>query len=587
MSSDDDLPLPRKVDSSPRARPPLKKRPHGASYVSAQSNSSDGPFFSSDDLEDASAENYASPRRKKQFKRTWWQPESPTGSRNYDQAKQERRLPKDSGVFMSDASSNEDGFSVEPLSSPPRRSSRHDPRFSVFKASSNSVRRRDDPEARAYDLIAGTIDDSLKAGSETVDLSSCALTTVPNDLLLRLRHLIRVPRLVHDKPDEESYQSLVPSIKLYLASNSLRQYPGAISALENISVLSLRNNKISELPSSVGKLSNLVELNLAGNRLRWLPFELLDVFCNQRIPTITYEPNPLLKIAGFHDFTPTQDIGSTIPMLSNLNPWLIGQCRRIMSEVETAEMYQNESLATTRTLLKKWYATEFVLQSVMNSEQLGFTMIRESPDNIDLIMPESFEGPEEMWDTISDIYYRRTLCIGHTSIAYLELDGRTPARSSPPPPSSLGIEVNSLSLASKPSQPPANFSTNTTLRVPSLFELSSRACIEAAPLSDLLALLPEDLPNSMRLALEQANRVRESGGMQCSACQCEYVIPRAEWLEFWHVSNELPRKHFVRDDVVPFLRQACSWACAKPTAVITHHLPRSVLRADADLVFFG
>lgn len=568
MSSDDDLPKPRRVQSPTRARLSLKKRAYGASYASAQSNSSDGPFFSSDDLEDASAENYASPRRKKQFKRTWWQPESSASSRDYDQARRETKLPKDSGVFMSDNSSNDDGFSVAPLSSPPRGTSRHDPRFSVFKASMPASA-RDDSDARAFDLVASTIDDCLESGSETVDLSSCLLGTVPNELLLRLQHLIRPPRLVHAPPDEESYQSLAPSIKLYLSSNALRVFPAAIGYLENISVLSLRNNKISELPSSIGNLHNLVELNLAGNRLRWLPYELLKLTRSGQLANITLVPNPLLKPFQTTEYDKLPYTIRNSP--NSLSIDLVqNRYKVVLENLKQLDDINNGLARATSGLLKKWYATSILL---------------ELAKIVSIFCHE--DVPEELERLRHDILL--PIHLGNSSVSFLELDGCTPVRSSPAPPSSIGVDVSVVPLTDQPSQTSQDPLTSFTSRTPSLFELSIRACVQAAPVDDLLTLLPEETPDSVRQNLERARRICETGRVQCSTCQREYVIPRAEWLEYWHVPKDrVGSGDLEEDNIVPFLRRTCSWACAKPTATATRRYRRKQLAwVDVDLEYLG
>lgn len=115
MSSDDENGLPRQPRrlASPFSfsSTSLRKRSREAD----SGNSSDAPFFSSDDLADASIDNYESPRRKKQYRRNWWEEESPqTVRRNHFKRQAQRAI--DSGVFMSsDSSSNEEGFNVEQI----------------------------------------------------------------------------------------------------------------------------------------------------------------------------------------------------------------------------------------------------------------------------------------------------------------------------------------------------------------------------------------------------------------------------------------------------------------------------------------
>ncbi|KAB8336727.1 hypothetical protein FH972_021036 [Carpinus fangiana] len=525
MSSDDDLPLPRRAPSPARSRPPLKKRAYGASYASVQSNSSDGPFFSSDDLEDASAENYASPRRKKQFKRTWWQPESSASSRDFEQAKREAKRPKDSGIFMSDNSSNDDGFSVAPLSSPPRSASRHDPRFSIFSGCKRAKTR--DSDDRVYELVAGAIDACLESGNEVVDLSSCLLGSVPNELLLRLQHLIRPPRLARAPPDDESYHSLAPRIKLYLASNDLKIFPGAICSLENLTVLSLRNNKLTELPSSIGNLHNLIELNFAGNRLHWLPYELLGLIKSGKLLHVPWSANPL--VAGFEpDMSFSLDIFPSDVALRDT------AILKIYTDMSAKFKDYGPGLAS------RWLAARFL------PIRHTLAALHADPVASQSQVNGQFDFPR---------------VIGTSAVTFLELDGTTAARSSPPPPSSLCMTERIIPAVVEESEAPLPPGRGSS--TPSLFELALRACTKAAPIDDVLALLPEDAPDSVVRGLETARQVYDSGGRRCSTCQREFIIPRAEWLEYWYQPKDCGQVS-LGADVIPFLRRTCSWACARP-----------------------
>jgi len=132
-SSDDELPQP---PGSRSPSPPLplntaafRKR----SYGEASEASSDMPFFSSDDLADASIGNYTSPRHKKQYRRTWWESESSSAATRKENIRRAAKRAKDSGVFMpsSDSSGPEEGFGynqLKPVTPPKRESSTISPK---------------------------------------------------------------------------------------------------------------------------------------------------------------------------------------------------------------------------------------------------------------------------------------------------------------------------------------------------------------------------------------------------------------------------------------------------------------------------
>ncbi len=132
----------------------------------ASSNSSDAPFFSSDDLEEASIDNYVSPRRKRQYKRAWYEsegeetPQAPNYKERPDEAKSIAKA-KDSGVFMASDSSNDDGFSVAPISVSSIK--RPEKKFGPFLHMTRGL------EGEA--LVQKVVDDCLEGGKEVVDLS--------------------------------------------------------------------------------------------------------------------------------------------------------------------------------------------------------------------------------------------------------------------------------------------------------------------------------------------------------------------------------------------------------------------------------
>ncbi|KAJ5888446.1 hypothetical protein N7495_008487 [Penicillium taxi] len=101
---------------------------------------------------------------------------------------------------------------------------------------------------------------------------------------------------------------------------------------------------------------------------------------------------------------------------------------------------------------------------------------------------------------------------------------------------------------------------------PSLRELSLRAVCK---LPDIEHVTDEELavfPKPVATLLRQAKKVRAAGGQHCSVCQQEYVIPRAEWLEWWdcapHENGMRPRVSGEKLRPLPFRRFCCSWACA-------------------------
>ena len=100
-------------------------------------------------------------------------------------------------------------------------------------------------------------------------------------------------------------------------------------------------------------------------------------------------------------------------------------------------------------------------------------------------------------------------------------------------------------------------SHHSTTRIPSLAELSLRACQGFGFLEDFAAnsASEELFPESIIPLLQEAWTTQDAGGKLCSVCKRSYVIPRTEWLEWWsHFTTLNPM-------VKPFIRRGCSWAC--------------------------
>ena len=139
-----------------------------------------------------------------------------------------------------------------------------------------------------------------------------------------------------------------------------------------------------------------------------------------------------------------------------------------------------------------------------------------------------------------------------SQIAYLDINGR-PCRNSPPAPSAAPFH--------KPGPPSSNLDSNCRSwtgnmnHTPSLLEVALRACSASSVIDQLSLDIPEDSPPSLYQLLNCARVARDAGGTKCSVCKRKYIVPRAEWIEWWAV-------WFATSAVLPLLRRACSWGCA-------------------------
>jgi Leucine-rich repeat (LRR) protein len=330
-------------------------------------------------------------------------------------------------------------------------------------------------------------------------------------------------------------------MKLFLQKNLLRKLPAEIWTLEYLTVLSLRQNKLTYIPASIGRLRHLRELNLACNRLRYLPWELLGLIKGDGWPVrngplrnFTVSPNPFFRAVAR-----SQPGAGTGYGLININKERnLDIARRYEEEAETAT-----SLDSRRDAL--WFAK---LHHYFHDRR----------EKID----EASQKEAASWDTVHPLY------MSSTPVVYLNIDGSPVDSTGSPPPSAIPHTDTSILATIALDDGPQTTRCAQASSVHSLFELSTKVAAQSPSPSDLIALLPPDTPQPVIRALELANTVKEEEGQRfCSVCGRSYIIPRAEWIEFWHRIPVNPINPEMLTDIgmdelfLPFLRRGCSWHC--------------------------
>lgn len=107
----------------------------------------------------------------------------------------------------------------------------------------------------------------------------------------------------------------------------------------------------------------------------------------------------------------------------------------------------------------------------------------------------------------------------------------------------------------------ASSAASSSQKAPSLFEL----VLQCAQRECDLEALPEGIPTTVSAALDKAATAMDIGNQECTTCKRSFIVPRAEWIEFWF-RGPPTQTEVTQEVVLPFLRQACSWSCASPTA---------------------
>jgi Leucine-rich repeat (LRR) protein len=327
-------------------------------------------------------------------------------------------------------------------------------------------------------------------------------------------------------------------LQLFLQKNHLRSLPAELWNLENLTVLSLRNNKLTYIPPSIARLQHLRELNLACNRLCYLPWELLtliggedDLNTNGPLRSFTILPNPLFRALRI---TRTSAEAYVIPADNKKN-------------MDKAQIFRESMQSTSNPAVMK--------------EAAWFAKLHQSYANILCRQDESKPGSRVSWNTVRPMY------MSSTPVVYFDIDG-SPLDSNLFPVPSRIPHTNDTLLFTLPLDDSHHTVESSASRVHSLFELATSCVQNVSTLPQLQNLLPEDSPSTLFNALETATTIHEEEGeRRCSVCNRSYVIPRTEWVEFWHrvpvhvLTPERLTASGLDELFLPFLRRGCSWGC--------------------------
>ncbi len=503
--------------------------PVGASrkrQLSEYDSGSSDPWFS-----EASSDDYGSaeqqPRRKRLIRGPWWK----TGRnslRRSIMAKRETLWNGDSGVWLGSDPGSDDtiestGSSRQGLSA-----------LAVAEKSlpTTALSSLSPQETLAVKAINACVD----TGREVVDLSGFALTQLSDATVRPLHQLIRHTHTdLTQPPSEDEFAPLTPSLQLFLSGNALDHLPPELFSLTAITVLSLRNNRLVRMPSAIGQLSNLKELNIAQNGIKWLPWEMLDLFhCRGSHRQITTRPNLLVDpVTNLREARPLHRPNVTSSEFNeHLSRW-------------------GETNGAFFQAMREWYSAEGEQWTMRHELELRLKLGRLKRTNY---LQEASQAGMEI-----NLCNEQLVYLASSAVRYFGVDG-TPLRDTIT--SRVADESERYQAVIDPyvNAPPAT----ATSVAPSLFELALRSLQANYTIQDS-SQYPDDLASSVKHALQQAAAGAQYGNDRCSVCSRSFILARAEWMEFWF--NGFPSQDcLTQETVLPFLRKACSWTCAKQSS---------------------
>ena len=536
LPSDDvgDNDLPRDISSISAALGPSNAAYSRKRQFSGYGSLSSDPLFSEGTSDSEPAEDGTERRvkRKKLVRGPWWKLRDRSSSKGFNlrksmMARREGFRNADSGVFMGSDLSDD---SVDSVMSSQQKMAGLGVRDRMEEGpeTSQAVRHPPGPE----DFVLQRIQQCLDSGRETVDLSNFNLTELSNPTLRPLHQLIRTSHKdLTQPPSEDEFTPLTPSIQLFLSTNKLASLPAELFNLVNISVLSLRNNELTQMPSSIKNLHNLEELNISQNQIRHLPWEMLDLLnCQTLHRRITLRPNPLVQ--------PMQLVGPSPLPRPNVSP----------HEYTEHLSRWGEYSGYFFSKMKEWYSEPEVEWSIRHEMELRLKLAR------------TRKNLYEQERARTNHYVPRPcneelMYLASSAVRFYEPDGSVWRASNAA--YNTPINENEWPAVFDPLEgaPPADARSS----VPSLMETTLRTAQRNFTLADL----PADLPPLLRSGLASAARGQEWGNEACSTCGREYIVARAEWMEYWFNGFPGGFTGLTEETVLPFLRRACSWGCVK------------------------
>lgn len=484
---------PRANTTEPPSSPFFEPQRYGAF---SPKSSSPPPLFSSDDSgETLDVMNYDSPRIfKNKRKGAWYETENGESTQNTPEAKKAKISRNyDSGIcMMSDIS---DGF-VDPLPE-------HKSPFPVMAAGVEDIEHMSMRGAAFFSELKAGMDRNC----QTYDFSSWSLGDDDIQQIGVLNSVIKnLPDPGNDLPVEGQYRSMVPELYVNLARNSLRRLTPSLFNLQHLTSLVLRNNHIEELPSQIGRLQNLQELDVSLNKLQYLPLELLQLL-DGKLERLTTIGNPLIE-------------------------------RVSQKRLRGLDILVNETSST-----KELYSQ---IQSCYDREALIWHI-----RSIELTELSSGIGA----DAPSHRHIARTL------VSYFDQGGQLLKGSPIQPIPDLNdyctvVETN-RGVFGMPSD--SFFLPPTTTRVSSLLATSVNVALANITVGETKDRLGEPVPFDAAAILAQAAENDADAGFgyfrQCHTCTKDYIVARAEWIEFWSTDSTV---------IYPFKFRVCSWGCVPP-----------------------
>jgi hypothetical protein len=518
--------------------------PHSNAFL--LKSSSPPPLFSSDDSrESADLGNYQSPRIfKNKRKGAWWDnADSAHSTPEVKKTKMTRNY--DSGVYMmSDYTDSSESLAL-PHKAPFGSDGANNMSDDILPPEDLPQAPKPVPDSMFNRILGWGLDQN----DQTYDFSRLDLEDADIGRIGELTSIIKdVPDPGNDLPAEGQYRSMVPELHVDLGHNSLRRLTPSLFNVQNLKTLTLAWNEIEELPSQMGQLRRLRELNLSGNSMAWLPIEMLDLF------------------QGDHDGRLSILGDSGVPWLqpkSQPSQWSAEgrQFEKRLSELHRMPSDWDRFWTSTPGLALVYKA----VAASPNRERLVWVMRQYEFGRNERRGFVNDDGSLATHSADKHLFAPRYLA--RTLVSYFDETGKL-MEGSPPPISREDVDFTVVTDTDRGAHgvPATWFTPPHTKKTRSLLTMSLHKALrymnqEGLTISDLRSHIGDPMPPAVDAILKQAE-ANDDGGYgglrRCHMCKEEYVVARAEWIEWW-----IPKLSIQ----LPFKVQVCSWGCV-PDAVM-------------------
>jgi hypothetical protein len=526
---------PHAIATNPQSSPYFEPQHYGAF---SPKSSSPPPMFSSDDSEETlDITNYESPRVfKNKRKGAWYETDKRESAQASPEPKKMRIARKyDSGVYMmSDNSEVSVGLLPE-----------HRSPFPFPDEDSEE----DEPEPIRMTGAGAAFCSMLSVGVERncqeYDFSGLGLEDNDIKQISDLNSVIKnLPDPGNDLPAEGQYRSMEPELYVNFSQNSLRRMTPSFFSLKYLTSLKLRGNGIEELPPQISKLHNLQELDVSLNKLQWLPFEILEMLApHGKLEHLTTLGNPLLERVTQNRYRKLDE--------------------RITFTESSKDVYPRLKTCSDPEALV-WHIR--FLESMgkyLDAVNSKYTVGGSNGD-------ERIFAHHPAARVVADQPTSRF--IGRTLVSYFDQTGQL-TRGSPAQPCPITndyaviVETDEGTYGA-PSSP--IFAPPAASRVPSLLTMSVITALRNITVHETRKSLGEPVPYDADAIFVQATH--NDGGVgfgyfhKCHVCKKDYIVARAQWIEFWSTSFTV---------FYPFQVKVCSWGCV-PSAMTKKPVKESV-----------